>query len=611
MVLLNGTSLTTSALARAARNASINVKIAPDAMSRVAATRAWLDRQLAQTPLPSIYGITTGFGEFKRVTIPRDRLIELQQNILLSHAAGIGDNSNSSDPSNYFPPDVVRAALIIRLNTFLRGHSAVTVHLATYLAAIINAGVVPLVPTRGSLGSSGDLCPLCHTFLPLLGEGHFYIDEGTQASDGEPKQLGRPIALYPGRELHRVMMERLRALGRSNDASDAERAREQQLGAWRARRRSDADAERGVQPVFPVLEKEGLALSNGATYSAAMLALACEDARVLADSADAAAALTLQGIRGRTHALLDEVHAARGLVGQRQSAARIRTLLQGSTLADTHDDVQDCYSVRCSPQVHGASRDALTFASTTAEAEINAACDNPLFFQNQNTTGYRVVSAGNFHGQPIALAADFLAIALAELANISERRTQMLLDQNHNRGLPSNLTACGGLESGLMLAQYAAASLVSENKVLCHPASVDSIPSSSNVEDHVAMATHGARKLRIVLGNATKVLAIELMTAAAAAEWRVFIAGRSDARHEENAGTDVTHGDARAKAFAAFASASRSVVEASLGASAKTYTAVRGAVAPLVHDRVLSGDILAIASVIESGLLSGLTEVDG
>lgn len=598
MLILTGTDLTLSTLAAAARDPSMRVGVAPEAMARVAHVRAWLEGQLALDPLPSIYGITTGFGEFKRVTIPRDRLIELQQNILLSHAAGVGDNEDAGDSANYFPAEVVRAALIIRLNTFLRGHSAVTSNLVTYVLGMINAGVVPLVPTRGSLGSSGDLCPLCHTFVPLLGQGAFYVEEGgrTATAVGVPTRLGAGTAVHPGVELHAELMASLKKKRWHDLAGEVERAREAQQAAWRSRHAPGA-----TPPVFPVLEKEGLALSNGATYSAAMLALACHDAERVADAADVSAALSLQAIQGRTHALMDEVHAARGFAGQRACAERLRGLLAGSTLADTHADVQDCYSVRCSPQVHGASRDALSHAKSAATAEINAACDNPLFFATAEGAEYRVVSAGNFHGQPIALAADFLAIALAEWANISERRTQMLLDQAHNRGLPSNLTARGGLESGLMLAQYAAASLVSENKVLSHPASVDSIPSSSNVEDHVAMATHGARKLRTVLGNSCKAIAIELMTAAAAVEWRVHLQTGGAA----SGGAGLAQADARAKAFAAFVASGREAVAAKLGRCASAYRAIRGVVPALTEDRVLSGDILVLSRLVLQGGVGG------
>lgn len=606
MLLLTGTDLTLSELASAARDASIPVAVAPEAIARVKRVRDWLEAQIAREPLPAIYGITTGFGEFKRVTIPRDRLIDLQQNILLSHAAGVGENADASDPSNYFPADVVRAAMIIRLNTFLRGHSAVTPNLVTYLLAIINAGIVPLVPTRGSLGSSGDLCPLCHTFLPLLGEGAFYVVEAKEEiSTPQGPQLGRSRPLHMGESLHPAIVQRLRDKGMEAMSDDAERARASQQAAWNTRRgggRADAKV-----PVFPVLEKEGLALSNGATYSAAMLALACHDTRKIAHAADTAVSLTLQAIRGRTHALLDEVHAARGLAGQRESATRIRSLLAQSTLADTHEDVQDCYSVRCSPQVHGASLDALTHAEAAAKAEINAACDNPLFFASSDGSEYRVVSAGNFHGQPLALAADFLAIALAELANISERRTQMLLDQHHNRGLPSNLIARGGLESGLMLAQYAAASLVSENKVLCHPASVDSIPSSSNVEDHVAMATHGARKLRVVLGNTAKTLAIEFMTNALAVEWRVFLregVGPASEPKSETSNKSLAASDALSKSFEKFVAARQHDVAGTLGRGAGAYRAIRKVVRPLTSDRVLSPDILALSTLVLDGTLS-------
>ena len=502
-VVLDGSSLTIADLARVARDPCRMVACDPAALARVergrreieavaAAYRDGYERfhrgETAHPPCQD-YGVTTGFGEFKDVPVPPDELERLQRNVLLGHAVGVGDNADPDDPANYFPAEVVRATLVIRLNAFLKGHSGVRVELVRAVEAMVNRGVVPLVPTRGSLGASGDLCPLAHLFAVFLGVGRYYL----VTAPGQP-------------------------------------ARER---PWKAA--ADLAGDLGQAPPQPSY-KEGLALCNGATFSAAMLALAVHDGEALANAADAAAALTLEAVCGCARAFDPKIHRARGLPGQRDSAANFRTLLAGSRLLDAAPAVQDVYSLRCAPAVHGASRDTVAFARMVAEREINAATDNPLFFPGEEPWDYafranwpagyhgdhrRSYSAGNFHGQPVGMAADFLAIAVAELADISERRTQMLLDRHHNRGLPANLVPRRGLNSGFMIAQYSAAALVSENKVLAHPASVDSIPTSANTEDHVAMAAHAARKLRTVLANSQAVLAVELLVAAQAVEWRV------------------------------------------------------------------------------------------
>jgi histidine ammonia-lyase len=485
MITLDGHSLTIEQLAQIARDPGVRVARDPATDERVAKSEALIARIVENYrrayqsggAAPTEYGVTTGFGEFKDKSIAPDDLEELQRNLLLSHAVGVGDE--------YFDAEVVRAALATRLNAFLRGHSGVRRTMVEIVEAMLNRGVVPLVPVQGSVGASGDLCPLAHTFATLLGVGRFTIAGENRIREASelPKLLG-----------------------------------------------FDAEA---MRPTF----KEGLALVNGVNFSAAMLALGVHDAEHLAEAADAAAALTMEAMCGCTRALDPKVHEARGHSGQIRSAARMRELLTGSRLVERAGAVQDPYSLRCAPQVHGASRDAFGFARTIAEREINAATDNPLFFPEDGEpwdlqfrenwpSSYRgdhrlAYSAGNFHGQPIAIAADLLSIALAELANISERRTQMLLDGNHNRNLPQNLTTRPGVHSGLMIAQYTAASLVSENKVLAHPAAVDSIPTAANAEDHVSMSTYAAWKMRRILRNAENVLAIELLVAAQAIDWRV------------------------------------------------------------------------------------------
>ncbi len=601
---LTGEDLTLDDLVRAARDPAARVRCGEQALARVercaaqiaAIARRYRDayarwREAEEGAEPDFdYGITTGFGEFKDKPVPSEDLEELQRNILLSHSTGVGINDNPDDLANYFSAEIVRATLVIRLNAFLRGHSGVRRELLETVVAMIHRGVVPLVPIRGSLGSSGDLCPLAHLFAVLLGEGRFYVVESAE-------DLAHPerLTLRPAGELFEHL---------------------------------------GTEPVLPSY-KEGLALTNGATFSAAMLALAVCDAEILANVADVTAAMGLEAVCGCARALDPKVHRARGHRGQRDSAGNQRRLLAGSRLLDAAGAVQDAYSLRCSPQVHGASRDAVAYAKMVVRREINAATDNPLFFPGEDPdqpvgsfdlefsanwpagySGQRKASysAGNFHGQPIGMAADFLAIAVAELADISERRTQMLLDSNHNRGLPANLVTRRGVNSGYMIAQYTAASLVSENKVLAHPASVDSIPTSANVEDHVAMATCAARKLGDVVGNARSVLAIEALSAVQALDWRLFLGAESAASGlgasqeprvlrpgaAPTAAEFFRRVEAEDRQFRdhldAEPAASRA---AALGAGTRcAYLAVRRDVAPLTGDRPLSGEIRTVRLLI-------------
>jgi histidine ammonia-lyase len=366
--------------------------------------------------------------------------------------------------------------------------------------------------------------------------------------------------------------------------------------------------------------KEGLALTNGANFSAGLLALAVHDAEHAAHVADVACALSLEAVCGCARAFDARIHLARGLEGQMASAANIRSLLKGSRLIEKAGAVQDVYSLRCAPAVHGAARDVIAYARKVVEAEINAATDNPLFFPADgappfdhefadNWQGYdgreRIsYSAGNFHGEPVGMAADCLAIGLAELADISERRTQMLLDGHHNRNLPSNLIPHRGINSGFMIAQYAAAGVVSENKVLTHPATVDSIPTSANSEDHNAMATIAARKLRTVLRNVQAVLAIELLVAAQAVEWRVAM--KIDPRpRKPDAKPEWERAEQEAKEFAELTRPERreEIAERLGGGTRRIYRAIREAVPTLLADRVLDGSIQRVRAVIEDNSL--------
>jgi histidine ammonia-lyase len=567
-ITLDGSSLTIEQLVAIARDPSVFVERDPSTEAVVARgeeliaqvvenyRRAYEAGESAATE----YGVTTGFGEFKDKKIPPDELEQLQRNLLLSHSVGIGNNTDVEDMSNYFSAEVVRAALATRLNAFLKGHSGVRRKLVDVVQAMLNRGVIPLVPLRGSVGASGDLCPLSHLFVVLLGESRFYTTSDPTLRDATelPAVLG-----FTAEEL---------------------------------------------LPRF----KEGLALVNGANFSAAMLALGVYDAERVAGVADAAAAMALEAMCGCTRALDPKVHEARGQLGQIQSAARMRELLAGSKLVERAGAVQDPYSLRCAPQVHGASRDAIRYAREIAEREINAATDNPLFFPDGGDPldvefrdnwhpSYRgdqrvAYSAGNFHGQPIALAADFLAIAVAELANISERRTTLLLDGILNRGLPSNLTTKPGVNSGLMIAQYSAASIVSENKVLAHPASVDSIPTGGNIEDHVSMSTHAARKMRTIVANAQAVLALELLVSAQALDWRIGM--KCDPNAPLRALT-IEDAETQSNDFiAAVEGKAAEIAESVAPALRPLYLEIRNAVPPVTKDRMLSEDARRVRALL-------------
>jgi histidine ammonia-lyase len=586
-VVLTGSSLTLEDLVRVARDPRLPVEISEGALARVRQTWDQIERlarqyqddfarlQRGEKVQPVLeYGVTTGFGEFKNIAVAPEQLEQLQRNILLSHSVGLGETADASCAANYFDAEVVRAALVIRLNAFLKGHSGVRPEMARAVQAMINRGIVPRVPIRGSVGSSGDLCPLSHTFVILLGEGSYSV-------------VDRPGELRSGLE---------------------------QL------------AEDLGMPVPQPSFKEGLALTNGATYSAALLALAVHDGEKTAHVADIACALSLEAVCGCARAFDPRIHLARGLAGQIACAANIRALLKGSKLIERAGAVQDVYSLRCAPAVHGAARDSLGYARTVVEAEMNAATDNPLFFpadpsppwdhefranwQGGYSGEHRIsYSAGNFHGEPVGMAADFLAIGLAELADISERRTQMLLDSDHNRNLPSNLVPHRGVNSGYMIAQYSAAGVVSENKVLTHPATVDSIPTSANSEDHNAMATIACRKLRTVLRNVQSVLAIELIVAVQAVDWRVAMdlpACAPKSKRPEGDGETLLTGWARAeqeaKDFAErTAVEKRPEIAAWLGEGTRqAYLRVRGLVEPLLTDRYLESEVRAVRGAIES-----------
>jgi histidine ammonia-lyase len=441
---VTGTELPIEDVERVARG-GVRVELADGARERVAAARAVVDN--AESDELSTYGLNTGVGRFVDTHIPAGMTAELQKRVLRSHAAGVGAP---------YPDEVVRAAHLLRINTLALGYSGVRVELVERMIAMLNAGVLPFVPGRGSVGASGDLAPLSHLCLPLVGEGKAYVD-------GE---------LMPA---------------------------------------ADALAKAGLEPL-ELASKEGLSLINGTQFMTAMGIVYGLRARRLLRMADLVAALSVEALRGSDQPFLPQIHELRPHAGQKTSAANMYAAMQGSTITDSHrwcDRVQDAYSLRCAPQVHGASRDALEHALRTFQIEAQSVTDNPLVFPEEGI----LRSNGNFHGQPCAISLDLMAIALAEIANISERRIERLVNPTMS-GLPAFLTADGGLNSGYMIAQYTAASLVSENKVYAHPASVDSIPTSAGQEDHVSMGNAAGLKLLMVLENAERVVGIELLCAA-------------------------------------------------------------------------------------------------
>ncbi len=448
-VVLDGRSLSLAHVEAVARGGA-PVALADAAHARMAATRARIEARVAAGEV--IYGVNTGFGRLADVHVPADQLAQLQRNLLRSHACGVGEP---------FGEDVVRAMLLLRANVLAGGYAGARPVVAERLVELLNARVHPVVPCRGSVGASGDLAPLAHLALVLIGEGEAYLDG-----------LRLPA--------------------------------------------SQALARAGVV-ALELAPKEGLALINGTQVMTAVAALALADAERLTAAADVVAAMSVDAMEGTDTAYLAEIHAARPHEGQVESAANLWALLQGSEIRGAHEScsrVQDAYSLRCTPQVHGAARDALAHLRAKLAVEINAATDNPMVLPDG-----RVVSGGNFHGAPVAAAFDYAAIALTSLASISERRSARLVTPEQSY-LPAFLVDASGLNSGFMMAQVTAAAAVSECKTLAHPASVDSIPTSAGREDHVSMGTWAARKLARVVECVRDVLAIELLEAAQGLEFR-------------------------------------------------------------------------------------------
>lgn len=443
-VLIDGEHLTVADVIQVARY-NARVELCPCAYERIDASQNLVQSILLQNR--TVYGISTGFGEFSKVSIGSEQSALLQENLILSHCVAVGEPLNQ---------ETVRAMMLLRANALCKGYSGIRRELIETLIAMLNCGVHPIVPQQGSLGASGDLAPLSHMALVLLGKGE---------------------AIYKGERM-------------SGD-------RAMQLAGLKT---------------FSLIAKEGLALINGTQCMSAIGVLAWYDLQRAACLADIVASMSMEALTSLGSAFDERVHQVRPHRGQQQVASNIRLLIKDSEIIKKSASirVQDAYAIRCIPQVHGACRDAIAHAKQVLEIECNAVTDNPILFTQDGD----VISGGNFHGEPIALIMDYLAIAAAELASISERRLERMVNPTLSNGLPAFLTPNGGVNSGFMITQYSAASLVSENKVWAHPASVDSIPSSANQEDHVSMGTTAARKLRTIVENLYSVLAFELMAAA-------------------------------------------------------------------------------------------------
>lgn len=448
-IYIDGESLTLEGVVDITRNYA-RVELTDEAVKKIIISRQIVEKAISDGKV--IYGINTGFGKFENIGISDNQLEELQRNLILSDAVGIG---------NPFPTDVTRAIMTLRVNALAKGLSGIKLETVQGLIDMINAHVHPIIREKGSVGSSGDLCPLAHMVLPLIGEG-------------EAEYNGE---ILPGKEA----------------------------------------MEKAGVPIVVLQAKEGLALINGTCAMMGVSALAVYDAIIVTKTADIIASLTIEALEGITDPFDLRIHKARPHSGQINVAENLLKILEGSKLTTRQGQLrnQDAYTLRCTPQIHGASRLALDYVRQVIETEVNSATDNPIIFPDNGD----VISGGNFHGQPVAIAMDTLGICMAEYANVSERRIERLVNPTLS-GLPGFLTPVEGLNCGFMVAQYAAAAVVSENKVLAHPASVDSIPTSANQEDHVSMGTIAARKAATIIEHVKSVLGIELLCAAQAVDFK-------------------------------------------------------------------------------------------
>ena len=492
-ILLGIDGMTLEDLAAIARG-GVRAALADVSEQRIVKARELIEKWVQAEK--TIYGVTTGFGALSDVTISREDTRKLQENILMSHAAGVGE---------IFDEETVRAIMALRIKDLARGHSGIRLETVRHLLALLNKGVWPVVPEKGSVGASGDLCPLAHLGLVLIGQGE---------------------AFYKGQRISGV----------------------------------EALKKCGLAPLR-LESAEGLALVNGTQVMTAVGGLCVHDAIGLSKMTDIAAAMSIEVLMGSRTEFDFRIQRVRPHPGQAAAADNMFRITQNSEIITSHKDcsrVQDAYTLRCSPQVHGASKDVINYARKVIETEMNSSTNNPLIFPESED----FLLGGNFHGQPVALAMDFLCMGISELANISERRIERLVNPMLS-GLPAFLVSDGGLNSGFMIAQYTAAALVSENKILCHPASVDSIPTSANKEDHVSMGTISARKCREIVKNTEPVIAIELLCAAQALD--LF--------------TNMKPGEGTMAA----------------------YHMIRQNIPHLDHDRILSKDIESMMTLVKSG----------
>jgi histidine ammonia-lyase len=490
------------------------VSLSNESKKNVIKARKLIDRWVDEGKV--IYGVTTGFGEFANVSISKKDIEKLQENLIISHSTGVGDP---------LPPFIVKIMMLLRVNALASGHSGIRLETLELLIAMINNNIIPVIPSQGSVGSSGDLAPLSHLVLAMIGKGEAQIYKDVIKDDQHKvKVLKSSVALK----------------------------------------------KFGLNPV-KLGAKEGLALINGTQMMTAFASYICVEARKLKTIADIAGSLSHETLRGTDNAFDLRLHKLRPFPGQIAVAKNILAMIKGSEIRESHREndprVQDSYSIRCIPQIHGASRDSIDYVCSRVEIELNSVNDNPLIFPDDEAH----LEGGNFHGQPMALAMDFMAIALSEYANVSERRTERMLNGSLS-SLPRFLAKNGGLNSGLMIAQYTAASLVSENKVLAHPASVDSIPTSANQEDHNSMGSISARKCFQILKNVQTVLAIEILTACQGLEFHKPM--------KYGKGTEAV------------------------------YNVVRKSVTPLIMDRIIYKDIEAVIKlIIDNQLLNSVKNV--
>jgi len=502
-VVVDGSALTIDeVIAVAHRDAEVFIGDGLDA--RMAPARALVERVINNDE--TVYGITTGFGALSNTRVSPDQASDLQYDLVRSHASGVGD---------LLDPELVRAMLLLRARTLSQGHSGVRPDVVRYLVTMLNNDILPAVPCQGSVGASGDLAPFAHLALPVIGEGFVLDGDGGQ------------VPSLPVLEA------------------------------------------RGITPL-ELQAKEGLSLLNGTEGMLAMGCLAVHRASLLVDADDAACALTVEAMLGSERPFEKRIHELRPHPGQMRSAERIHNLLNGSEISASHHDdfshkVQDAYSLRCAPQVHGAVRDTISHAEAVFTRELGSVVDNPIVFPEDGD----VISGGNFHGQPLAFAMDFLSIAVTELGSISERRTDRLLDPHRSSGLTPFLATNPGVSSGYMITQYAAAAIVAENRVLSHPASVESIPTSGLQEDHVSMGWGAARKLGMIIDNTARVIAVELMCGAQGVEQRPLRPAPGTAAVRDT---------------------------------------VRSVCKPLKEDRPPGPDIMAIAELINAGAFSEIEE---